>query len=221
MAISRVPRSHQQAQATYDRISGWYDLLEGDWERAPKKTALHGLRIREGDRVLEIGCGTGETLLQIAEATGSSGRVHGLDLSPRMLARASARLARSNLFKQVTFENADATLLPFRDGYFDAIFMSFVLELFDTPEIPTVLHECRRVLRAGGRMGIVALSQAGGSNWMREVYERGHAKFPNLLDCRPILVKAALEEAGVHTLESVLVSLWGLPVEIVRGVKLE
>ena len=66
--------------------------------------------------------------------------------------------------------------------------MSFALESFDTAAIPRSLHECLRVFHTRGRICVVSLSEAGGTNWMRALCEWGHERLPALLDCRPILV---------------------------------
>ncbi len=213
--ISRVTRTHAKAQATYDRISGWYDLLEGYWEAKPKERALEMLGVKDGQVVLELGFGTGHGILALAQAVGRSGKVYGLDLSPRMLALTQERVHRKGWGERVILQNGDATTLPYAADFFDAIFMSFVLELFDTPEIPQVLSECRRVLKPRGRIGVVSLSAVGESNTMRRLYEWGHERLPQLVDCRPIFVRRALEAATFVTVETVQGSLWGLPLEIV------
>ncbi|MCL4395800.1 MAG: hypothetical protein M1482_13525 [Chloroflexi bacterium] len=83
--IGRVVRSREQARATYDRISRWYDPLEGNWERKSKELGLRMLGTAAGQVVLEIGFGTGHGIESLARAVGPSGRVYGVDLSPRWL----------------------------------------------------------------------------------------------------------------------------------------
>jgi len=96
--------------------------------------------------------------------------------------------------------------------------MSFTLELFDTPEIPTVLAQCKRVLKTGGRMVVVGMSKEGEHGVVYEVYEWTHRHFPNFVDCRPILVSQALAAAGFQVMEKRNVQIW-VPMEIVRAGK--
>jgi ubiquinone/menaquinone biosynthesis C-methylase UbiE len=213
--IGRVCRTRADAQLTYDRISRWYDLLEGIWEERVRRLALKKLDLRVGERVLEIGCGTGHGMLELARAAGLPGRAYGLELSPRMLDITRKRIAAAGFEGTAVLLRGDATHLPVKQRILDAVFMSFVLELFDTPEIPLVLSECRRVLRPGGRICVVSLSRACGTSRMRNLYEWGHLRFPRLLDCRPIFVRRALESGGFERCDAVCDSVAGLPVELV------
>ncbi len=217
--ISRVDRTHDQARQSYDRISRWYDLLEGSWEERPRRLGIEKLQGREGEHILEIGFGTGHSLIPLARAVGAGGGVYGLDLSLEMLRIAQARIDRAGLTSRVQLCNGDATELPFLDGFFGGILMSFVLELFDTPEIPRVLCECRRVLRNGGRITVVSLFKQDPPARMQQLYEWGHRHFPQLLDCRPIPVHTMLQMAGLQVCQVMPQSLWGLPIEIVTAEK--
>jgi demethylmenaquinone methyltransferase/2-methoxy-6-polyprenyl-1,4-benzoquinol methylase len=128
---------------------------------------------------------------------------------------ARKRASRSELDSAVSLAQGDGASLPLKAQAFDAVFVSFTLELFDTPEIPQVLAECRRVLRDGGRLAVVSLSKAGGAGWMTRAYEWGHSRWPALLDCRPIFVEAAVGAAGFHVRRVRHVRLSGLAVEAV------
>jgi demethylmenaquinone methyltransferase/2-methoxy-6-polyprenyl-1,4-benzoquinol methylase len=96
--------------------------------------------------------------------------------------------------------------------------MSFTLELFDTPEIPEVLQECKRVLRPAGRIVVVGMSKEGTGEPLISAFEWGHKHFPNFLDCRPILVRETLEQAGFKIQKALIKHMW-IPVEIILGVK--
>jgi ubiquinone/menaquinone biosynthesis C-methylase UbiE len=207
-----VARSRAAARLAYDRASRW-SRLEEPFERRAVAAGLGLLRAQPGERVLELGCGAGGALVALARAVGSAGRVVGLDLSPRMIDLAAVRLGRAGLADAAELVVADASSVPFADASFDAVFMSFTLELFDTPEIPLVLTECRRVLRPGGRIGVVSLSRAAPVRWPTRLYERLHDRFPAMLDCRPIHGRLALEAAGFDQARSKLVPLWGLRAE--------
>jgi demethylmenaquinone methyltransferase/2-methoxy-6-polyprenyl-1,4-benzoquinol methylase len=95
------------------------------------------------------------------------------------------------------------------------VLLCFTLELFDTPAMPLVLGECRRVLRSSGRLCVVALASQGGSRPMLSLYSWAHARFPAWIDCRPILPANLLQDNGFHIQELIQASTWGLPVQVV------
>ena len=213
--ISRVTRSRADAKSAYDGLSRHYDLLVGRSEKKPKDVGLQMLDAKEGESVLEIGFGTGQCLLALARTVGSTGRIYGVDLSEGMLKVAQARIEDAGLSRRVDLRLGDATRLPFERASVDAVFISFALELFDTPEIPLVLEECRRVLRNDGRICIVAMSKDQSGGIALRLYEWAHEAFPSHVDCRPIFVRESLEDAGLIVADSSTVSIWGLSAEIV------
>ncbi|MGD8474162.1 MAG: methyltransferase domain-containing protein [Anaerolineae bacterium] len=217
--ISRVKRSKAEAKETYDKMSHWYDVLAGSSEQEFVQLGLEKLAAARGEVILEIGFGTGHALVTLAQAVGDSGRVYGIDISEGMLRVAQERVRQAGLSGSVDLRRGDAAQLPFESEFFDAVFMSFTLELFDTPEIPTVLEECKRVLQSGGRLCVVAMSKKGNHGLMLRLYEWAHEKLTQYIDCRPIFAQKALKEAGLQVVDSELQSMWGLPVEIVTARK--
>ncbi len=214
LQIRRVTRSKNEAQAAYNRLSGIYDWLAGSSETPLMMLGLEMLAAGAGDSILEIGSGTGNALLELANKVGESGIVHGVDLSPGMLQQASERLLHEGTSGRVILVEADGALLPYSSESFSAIFMSFTLELFDTPEIPLVLAECRRVLKPGGRLGVVAMHKTEPPGRVVRLYEWFHDHFPAYADCRPIDSLVLLEAAGFSMVKHEAKSMWGLPVEL-------
>jgi ubiquinone/menaquinone biosynthesis C-methylase UbiE len=214
--LQRVTRSKLEARSAYNGLSRWYDLVEGRWERPMLRHGLTLLDAQPGEHMLEIGPGTGWALVRIAGDVQPAGIITGLDLSPGMLERARRRVERARLSQQVKLCLGDATDLPFGDETFVGAFLGFVLELFDTPEIPVALSEIRRTLKPGGRLVVVSLSNKR-ATLVRKLYEWGHEHFPKLLDCRPIDVDGSISAAGFEIETTLLGSIEGLPVEIVRA----
>ena len=217
--ISRVTRSKAEAVHSYNRLSRWYDWVAGSTEQKYRDLGLRLLQAQAGERILEIGFGTGHCLLALAKAVGPQGRVGGIDISAGMLNIAQTRLQAAGVAAWVDLQVGDAVQLSFEHGSFDAVFMSFTLELFDTPETPLVLEQCRQVLRPGGRIGLVAMVMPERPGFAVRLYEWFHARWPALVDCRPIHARLALQEAGFALESARRLMMWGLPVDVIRANK--
>jgi ubiquinone/menaquinone biosynthesis C-methylase UbiE len=217
--VSRVTRSKAEAAAAYDRLSRWYDILAGGSETKHRNLGLTQLNAQPGETVLEVGFGTGRAVVALARSVGESGRVCGVDLSEGMRTLALARVRRAGFSARVDLKCGDAVQLPFDSDTFDALFMCFTLELFDTPEIPVVLGECRRVLRPDGRLCTVTLASSQAANPMLYLYEWAHRTLPRFVDCRPIRAQQSLEGSGFAVAKVSNSSMWGLPVSIILSRK--
>lgn len=216
--VLRVLQTKDETKAFYNKIAKVYDLLAQHTEQPMRDIGLQMLAAQPGETLLEIGFGTGHCLVELARAVGPTGRVLGIDLSESMLHLARSLAQKEKLEDRMELHCGDAAKLPFEAESLDGIFTSFTLELFDTPELPEVLTEWRRVLRPGGRLAVVAISKEGKQGLVMKAYEWTHKHFPNLMDCRPIFVSRALEAAG-FTIEDKRVEHMWVPVEIVLGVK--
>lgn len=219
-AVLPVPRTKEEAKRIYDRISRVYDLT-GAFERKYTEMALEHICVQKGETVLEIGFGTGHCLKRIAEAVGQTGKVYGIDISSGMLEVTKKRLDKAGLMDRTDLCCGDAANLPYDDNTFDAVFMSFTLELFDTPEIPEVLEEIRRVLKPRGRLGVASMSKEDGEPTLLRLYEWIHKKWPKYVDCRPIYVEQSLGDSGYEIKSKERVKLLGLPGEIVVALNLK
>jgi ubiquinone/menaquinone biosynthesis C-methylase UbiE len=212
--------TREQTRQNYDRMSRWYDLFAGS-EKKFTETGLKILGVKAGERVLEIGFGTGNSLVSLAQQAGTAGLAVGVELSSGMIDVARKRIhpfthkLANGLERSAQMIQGDGTLLPFASNSFDAVFLSFTLELFSDAEIPVVLDGCRQVLKRKGRLGVVSLAKR--DVLACRLYEWGHERWPALLDCRPIYLRESLEAGGFRVQAAKVQTMWGLPVEIVLG----
>ncbi len=153
--------------AVYDALAS--PALDGFFTRV----ALDLVDGRPGARVLEVGSGPGRLASRIAELDRDA-RVVGSDVSPEMLARASAWAERSGVADRVRFVLADASLLPFADASFDAVVTTFSLHHW--PDAARGLREVRRVLRPRGVARIYDVA-----DWLTRVEPGGNTVLGNEL----------------------------------------
>ena len=134
------------------RVAAWAEVRELlERQLAPLgRHALTALASRPGERLLDIGCGGGETALQLAKAVAPDGTVVGIDLSAAVLAFAR-RAAEGN--ERVRFIEADAQLFPFEAESFDSAFSRFGVMFFADPTAAFI--NIRRSLKPNGRLAFV------------------------------------------------------------------
>jgi phosphatidylethanolamine/phosphatidyl-N-methylethanolamine N-methyltransferase len=139
----------EETLRTYRRYAGWYDLVFGAPFADGRREAVRIANNRPGQRILEVGVGTGLSLpLFRADA-----RVTGIDVSPDMLAKARDKVAQLRLAQVEAIEEADAERLGFADDRFDAAIALYVVSVVSDPA--RFGAELRRVCKPGGRIVIV------------------------------------------------------------------
>jgi demethylmenaquinone methyltransferase/2-methoxy-6-polyprenyl-1,4-benzoquinol methylase len=138
----------------FDRIAPVYDamnhVMTGGLDRRWRRATVAAV-VRPGDRVLDAACGTGDLAL---EARRAGATVTGLDFSPAMLERARRKAP------ELDWVQGDALALPFEDAAFDAATIGFGVRNLD--DLEQGLRELRRVLRPGGRLGVLEITQPDG-----------------------------------------------------------
>ena len=205
----------------YDRISHSYDLLADSNEHVAREKGLSALGIDEGEKVLEIGYGTGHSLVALAESAGITGLIYGVDISDGMKKVSEKRVTAAGVADRVNLSVANTPPLPFKDHTFDAVSMSFTLELFPLETIPEVLQEIKRVLKPGGRLGVVSMAlpkEGEKDSFLEKTYKWMHQHFPHIVDCQPINAAGFLKDAGFSIKEENNLDIWTMPVAVLVGI---
>lgn len=168
--LRHPPDKHSEKPRHAGRLSPWRESKHIDEKEATEHAArlelrgrsqdeisvrdeyLHLLSVKAGDRVLEVGCGSGVVARALARMVAPHGQVVGADASAAMLEVARGLADEQGLGGLVHFKEADCRSLPFPDQSFDAVLA--VTTLSHVPGVERALMEIVRVTRPGGRVGV-------------------------------------------------------------------
>ncbi|PWJ82254.1 methyltransferase family protein [Pseudaminobacter salicylatoxidans] len=137
-----------------------YERLMGRWSKRLAPLFIDFCGLADGEKVLDVGCGTGSLTFALAEAA-AVGQITAIDFSPVFVEAATRR----NVDPRISVLQADACDLPFDDDTFDRAFALLVLHF--VPDAGKAVAEMRRVVRSGGTVGAVVWDHLGGMPGMR------------------------------------------------------
>src|SRR5438094_208285 len=194
-ALSVTAVENHFVERVFENLASVYDLVFGPTLHPGRVHAIHRMGIKPGDRVLEVGVGTGiNAALYPRDCT-----VTGIDLSGPMLEKARDRVERKGV-SNVRLLEMDAADLKFPDGTFDIVYAPYLISV--VPDPVAVAREMRRVCRSGGR--IVILNHFRSRNTIGAFFERlispltVHIGFTADLDLPAFLAQAELKPISIE-----------------------
>ncbi len=194
-ALSAIAVENDFVAGVYEKIAKSYDIFFGRSLNAGRMLAHQQMDIQPGDRILEVGVGTGmNTTIYPQTCT-----VTGIDLSTSMLEIARERVAQAGL-RNVRLLEMDAASLTFPESSFDIVYAPYLINVVSDPL--TVVREMRRVCRPGGK--IIFVNHFKSENFILSRLERliapltVHIGFKSDFDLSEFLAQADLQSATVH-----------------------
>jgi len=194
-ALSVTAVENDFVNRVYEKLASTYDLTFGPTLHPGRLVALDRMAIKPGDRILEVGVGTGIN----TSLYPSTCHVTGIDLSSSMLERARERVQREGV-KNVRLIEMDAANLTFADDSFDIVYAPYLISV--VPDPVKVVREMRRVCRPGGR--IIVLNHFRSANPILSYFERAispftvHIGFKSDLDLPGFLAQADLQPVSIE-----------------------
>ena len=160
---SQGPEPAPETSGRTIRWARFYDAVSWlvSFGKAPaiRKTTVELAEVAPGEKVLDVGCGTGSLAIAVKAKAGPAGDVHGIDAAPEMIGVARRKAARKKV--DVRFQVGLIEDIPFPDDQFDLALNSFVLHHLPDDLKRTGFSQIRRVLKPGGRFLAVDLASTG------------------------------------------------------------
>jgi ubiquinone/menaquinone biosynthesis C-methylase UbiE len=203
--------------AIYTNTAAFYDGLVAQHQAPAKLAALELLTRQPRERFLEVGAGTGWAFSRLVASTGIE-NAFALDPAEGMLTVARERLQIEASINGGPFLLADARAVPFPDSTFDCLLSTYTFEVLPTPDIRRGLAEAQRVLRPGGRLVCVNLTEGSAEDAaITDDWKRRFQSDPEFFGgARPLLLAPTLEGSGwAQVTRSYVGGSW--PSEVIRA----
>lgn len=225
--VKKITFDEDAARKKFDKVAKYYFWIMGALEIKPNTIALKMANIKNGEKVLDIGFGTGWVLERMIPLVGEQHITHGLDYSQGMKKVSLDNLKKKNLETCVELVTANIKNMPYPDSSFDVVFVSFLLDLLPQEDIVKALHEMKRVLKHDGRVIIVSMTKKGKGIYRaaRWLYEWMYYKWPTIFgyrtSCRPIYIENDVLRAGFKIEEYRLTSIIGFmfPIAVIKATR--
>ncbi|MEN2766177.1 demethylmenaquinone methyltransferase [Ornithinibacillus xuwenensis] len=153
---TKEERVHNVFEKIYDNYDSMNSIISFQRHKAWRKDVMKQMNVTNGATALDVCCGTGDWAIALAEATGPTGKVVGLDFSKNMLSVAIEK-NKALKYKHLEFTHGNAMELPYEDNTFDFVTIGFGLR--NVPDYRTVLQEMQRVVKPGGKVVCLETSQ--------------------------------------------------------------
>lgn len=153
---SKEERVHHVFEKIYDNYDSMNSIISFQRHKAWRKNVMQRMNVEKGSVALDVCCGTGDWSIALAEASGSTGEVIGLDFSHNMLSVAKEKNEVLD-YTKLSFVQGNAMELPYEDNSFDYVTIGFGLR--NVPDYLTVLKEMYRVVKPNGKVVCLETSQ--------------------------------------------------------------
>ncbi|UOQ85882.1 demethylmenaquinone methyltransferase [Gracilibacillus salinarum] len=163
---SKEEKVHQVFEKIYSNYDHMNSIISFQRHKKWRYDVMKKMQVENGEKALDVCCGTGDWSFALSEAVGDDGEVVGLDFSQNMLSVAEDR-KQQHSFDNVEFVHGNAMDLPFEDNYFDYVTIGFGLR--NVPDYLQTLKEMHRVVKPGGTVVCLETSQPTGTLF-RKIY---------------------------------------------------
>jgi ubiquinone/menaquinone biosynthesis C-methylase UbiE len=201
------PSKKQEGQLGH--MARYYDLVMAfltlGREKKLRRVTLDLAQLKTGDKVLEIGCGTGTLTLAAKARVGASGEATGIDIAPEMIAVAGRKAARKGA--DISFQLGNIENIPFPDHRFDVVICSFMI--FHMPDAVRRkgLKEIYRVLKSGGQLFVIDMALPE-KPWQRRFVQMhlGHMMQHDVRELAPVLKEYSYND--IETAKANFMGIW-------------